>query len=278
MLSYQHSYHAGNFADVHKHIGLVLSLRCLQQKVAPLCYVDCHAGRGIYDLRGEQARKSREADAGILRLASATGSPDAVRDYLDLVATFNRDAALHYYSGSAALAQAVLRAQDRAIMLELHPQEYPALKQFIGADIRIGLHARDCYEGLPALLPPAIKRGLVLIDPSYEVKSEFENVVTLLCKALHRWSNAVYLLWYPLLPAGRHAALLHKLGARAPAKMLNSEIRINANAEGLQGSGLIIINTPWQLEAQLDSALEFVVGILQPAGLGSHSLRWLTPP
>jgi len=278
MLSYQHSYHAGNFADVHKHIGLVLLLRCLQQKVAPLCYVDCHAGRGIYDLQGEQARKSREADAGILRLASAEGSTDAVRDYLDLVLTFNRNAALHCYPGSAALAQAVLRPQDRAILLELHPQEYPALRQFIGTDTRLSLHARDCYEGLPALLPPTIKRGLVLIDPSYEVKSEFEDIVSLLGKALGRWPNAVYLLWYPLLAAARHEVLLSKLGDRAPAKMLKSELRINANAKGLRGSGLIIINTPWQFEPKLDSALEFVLGTLQPPGFGSHVLRWLTPP
>jgi 23S rRNA (adenine2030-N6)-methyltransferase len=134
--------------------------------------VDCHAGRGVYDLRGEQARKTREAESGILRLVSPSAAPDAVRDYLDLVGSFNRNADLHTYPGSAALARAVLREQDRAILLELHPQEHSALKRYIGKDRRIGVHARDCYEGLPALVPPAIKRGLVLIDPSYEVKSE----------------------------------------------------------------------------------------------------------
>lgn len=277
MLSYQHGYHAGNFADVHKHIALVLLLRCLQQKPAPLCYVDCHAGRGKYDLRGEQARKTREADAGILRLFSASGAPDAARDYLDLVGSFNRDAALRCYPGSAALAQALLREQDRAILLELHPQEHRALKQTIGKDRRIGVHARDCYEGLPALVPPAIRRGLVLLDPSYEIKSEFEDVVTLLDKALHRWSTAVYLLWYPLLAGARERGLLNALRKRAPPSMLNSEWRIEAKSEGLRGSGLIVINTPWQFESPFGDALAFVQSVLQPPGPGDHRLRWLDP-
>jgi 23S rRNA (adenine2030-N6)-methyltransferase len=277
MLSYQHGYHAGNIADVHKHIGLVLLLRCLQQKSAPLCYVDCHAGRGTYDLRGEQARKTREADTGILRLVSAGDAPDAVRDYLDLVASFNRENDLRCYPGSAALAQTLLREQDRAILLELHPQEHRALKHSIGRDPRIGVHARDCYEGLPALLPPAIRRGLVLLDPSYEIKSEFEDVVTLLDTALHRWSNAVYLLWYPLLAGARERALLNALRKRTPPRMLNSEWRIEAKSEGLRGSGLVIINTPWQFEAPFRAALAFVQSVLQP-GSGDHSLRWLTPP
>lgn len=205
MLSYQHGYHAGNAADVHKHIALVLLLARLQQKAAPLCYVDTHAGRGIYDLTSPEAQKTREAESGILRLARAVAAdsaptsmrastsssdstsssastsssvsdsvpasvPPAVSEYLKLVRSFNVGSTLRHYPGSAALARAGLRDGDRAILLERHPQEVAALKRALARDGRISVHARDCYEGLPALLPPPIRRGLVLVDPSYEIK------------------------------------------------------------------------------------------------------------
>ena len=278
MLSYQHSYHAGNFADVHKHVGLVLLLRHLQRKPAPICYVDCHAGRGIYDLQGEEAQKTREAEGGILKLVSAEGLPADVRDYLDLVASVNPAGGVRYYPGSAALARAALRAGDRAILLELHPQEYLALKRSVRGDKRIGVHARDCYEGLPALLPPAIRRGLVLIDPSYEVKDEFDDVVPLLLRALERWPNAICVLWYPVLAARRHERLLQRIGEHAPARTLASEIRLPAGAVGLQGSGLVVVNTPWQFDERLGAAMRAVVPALGIAGPEAHSLRWLTPP
>lgn len=278
MLSYQHSYHAGNFADVHKHLALLLLLRCLQRKESPLCYIDSHAGRGLYDLAGVEARKTCDAETGILRLLGVTDAPEAVRDYLDLVASFNRDASLRFYPGSAALAQAVLREQDRAILLELHRQEYAVLRDLMIGDRRIATHARDCYEGLPALLPPAIRRGVVLIDPSYEVKSEYEDIVKLLDRAIRRWPNGVYALWYPILASSAHERLLDALGERTFPKMLSSEICISGKAEGLEGSGLIIINTPWQFDERLADALEYVIQRLRPAGQISQALRWLTAP
>jgi len=277
MLSYQHSYHAGNFADVHKHTALVLLLQHLRAKDTPLCYVDSHAGRGLYDLRGPEAQKTREADAGILRLLARAGPVGAASDYLELVRSFNSGDTVDCYPGSAALARSLLRPQDRAILLERHPGEHRALKAAMGRDKRIGIHARDCYEGLPALLPPAIRRGLVLVDPSYEVRSEYEDVAALVIRAMDRWANAVYLIWYPLLAAGRHRLLLERLGQCAPHAMLTSELRIDARPFGMSGSGLVVINTPWGFDEKLDAALDPVVHVLDAAGIGSHTLRWATP-
>lgn len=291
MLSYQHAYHAGSRADVHKHIALVLLLRRLQRKDASLCYVDSQAGRGVYDLESEAARKTREAEAGILRLAgydrvagaprhrdSAAGDvPAGVRDYLDLVAAFNAPGSLRYYPGSLALARALLREHDRAALLELHPRELAALRKSVRGDGRVGVHARDCYEGLPALLPPAVRRGLVLLDPSYEVKSEFGDIANLLARALGRWAGGVYLLWYPLLPEARHELLLGRLAEMAPTRTLISEYRFSAAPVGLLGSGLVIVNTPWQLDRSLADAMRYVAAVLDPDGAGRHEQRRLDP-
>lgn len=281
MLSYQHSYHAGNPADVHKHIALVLALRQLALKGKPCCFVDCHAGRGVYDLAGEAAQKTNEAAPGILKLAAAF--PDAARshpaiaDYLGLVRARNRGGALRFYPGSAALALDVLRADDRAILLELHPAEHAALARAVGADRRASLHARDCYEGLPGLLPPPIRRGLVLLDPSYERKDEFDTIVALLARALERWATGIHLLWYPILPEGRHRRLLAAVEAMAPPKTVVSEFRFGTAAPGLKGSGLVVVNTPWQLDTTLDDAMRVVAGAITAETGGHHELVRLTP-
>lgn len=269
MLSYQHAYHAGNAADVHKHLALVMLLGRLRQKEKPFCFIDTHAGRGIYDLESAEARKTRDAETGVRRLAAADIASGPIGDYLAIVSACNPDGRMRYYPGSAAIARAMLRANDRAILLELHPQESSALSRFIGADPRIGLHVRDCYEGLPALLPPAIRRGLVLLDPSYEIKAEYENIVGLLGQALRRWATGIFLLWYPLLPEKRDRILLKHLGRLSPPKTLVSEYRFGAGATGLQGSGLVVVNAPWQFDVELVAAMQHLAGAL---GSGTHSV------
>ena len=280
MLSYQHAYHAGNAADCHKHLALVLLLKRLQQKATPLCYVDSHAGRGVYDLESAEAKKTGDAAGGILRLAKAEDPPEAVRDYLDLVRANNAAGELRYYPGSAALAQQLLREDDRAILLEVHPQELRALKASIGRDRRVSVHDRDCLEGLPALVPPAapIRRGLVLIDPSYEVKEEYETSVRLLGRALERFATGVYLIWYPLLAEERHLRLLRLLEELAPPKTLVSEYRFSDKLIGLRGSGLAVVNAPWQIDEALGRAMQYVAAALDDGGRGRHEQRWLTGP
>lgn len=278
MLSYQHLYHAGNFADVHKHVALVGLLRALQTKPAPLCYVDAHAGAGLYDLERAEARKTAEADAGVCRFREAGDPPPLVGDYVALLKHFNAGPALRFYPGSPALAIALLRDDDRAVLLERHPQEQASLRAWLKNDFkndrRVAVHARDSYEGLPALVPPAVKRGLVLLDPSYEVKAEYDDIADLLQKAHGRWSNAVYLLWYPLLPEGRHRQLLKRLQNSGLRKMLNAELRFPGRERGMYGSGLVIVNPPWQFEKPLAQAGEYLAQRLAGGG-GEHVVEWL---
>jgi len=269
MLSYQHAYHAGNLADVHKHLALVILLRHLRQKEKPFSFIDTNAGRGLYDLESAQARKTREADTGVLRLALKENAPDPVREYLSLVHAFNGQGPIRYYPGSAAIAQAMLRDVDRAILLELHPQEAAALRLFIASDTRISLHVSDCYEALPALLPPPIRRGLVLIDPSYELKDEYEDIVRLLGQALRRWANGIFVLWYPILPEARDRHLLRQVERLAAPKTMISEFSFSASADGLQGSGLVVVNAPWQFDTELATVMQYIIDVL---GFGSHSV------
>jgi len=269
MLSYQHAYHAGNAADVHKHLALVMLLRRLKQKEKPFSFIDTHAGRGLYDLESAEAQKTREAETGVLRLTLTDDAPQPVRDYLAILSARNREGPIRFYPGSAAIAHAMLRDDDRAILLELHPQESAALRQFLASDSRFSLHVRDCYEALPALLPPPIRRGLVLIDPSYEMKVEYEDIVRLLGRALRRWANGIYLLWYPLLPEARDRLLLRQIERLAPPKTLISEYSFSASDGGLQGSGLVIVNSPWQFDKELATAMQHIIDAL---GFGAHSV------
>ncbi len=283
MLSYQHEYHAGNFADVHKHLCLRVLFESLLKKDKPLCYIDCHAGAGIYDLDSGEARRTGESAGGIGRLwvhRAGTRAP-ALAAYLEAVAALNPDGQLRHYPGSPALARQWLRPQDQALLMELHPQAQQALKKNVGLDSRISVHARDCYEGLAALLPPPIKRGLVLLDPSYEVKDEYRQIAALAVKAHKRWPNAVYAIWYPLLPAARHLELLQALERSGLSKILLTELLVAGEGEtgGMYGSGMAIVNAPWQADEQLAQLLPPVADLLAP-GRGTANLRWLVaePP
>jgi len=269
MLSYQHIYHAGNLADLHKHLALVMLLRHLKQKQKPFTFIDTHAGRGLYDLDSEEAQKTGEAETGVRSVSLTDGAPDAVREYQALVAAANPDERIRFYPGSPAIARAMLRDQDRAILVERHPQEAAALRRFISSDARFGLHVRDCYEALPALVPPSIRRGVAIIDPSYEMKNEYEDIVRLLDRALRRWANGIYLLWYPRLQAARHHRLLRQVEKLAAPKTLVSEYSFSASADGLQGSGLVIVNAPWQFDQEIAAAMQYIIDTL---GFGSHSV------
>lgn len=274
MLSYQHSYHAGNAADVHKHLAFVCLMQHLHQKESPFCYLDTHAGRGLYDLHSAEARKTGEAQGGISLLFENPSSDKYVQIYRDAIMSFNRpENILRFYPGSAALAQYFLREQDRAILMEAHPQEYAALRQNLGRDKRFAIHQRDAYEGLPALVPPAIKRGLVLIDPSYEDKQDYEKIAGLIQKTCKRWGNPIYMLWYPLLKEARHEHLLRRLQAAGYSKTLKSEFIWDPQASGMFGSGLFIINTPWQFAEQFIATMAKVQMLLaSPWGAG-HCLQ-----
>ena len=236
MLSYQHGYHAGGPADIHKHRALAAMLSLLTQKERPITYMETHAGRGLYDLTSAQAVKTGDWRAGIGK-AERDDHPfwtalDRVRDY------FGPDS----YPGSPLIAQALLREQDRCVLMELHPAEHAALVDAIDAEV----HRRDGFEGVLALSPPVPRRGLVLIDPSYEVKTEYAAVVDFVKALLVKWQEATVMVWYPILPDKRHQEMVDALGGLA------DETRFAQHkGRGMEGSGVVILNAPYGVEAAL---------------------------
>ncbi len=271
MLSYRHAFHAGNFADVHKHVALVSLLRHLQRKPRGYCYVDTHAGAGRYALRSGEG-PGTEWREGIGRLRSVAAGdagevPAEVADYLALVAGAGegRD---DVYPGSPWLAAAIARPQDCAILIELHPAESPALKRLFRGDRKVAVHApRDADEAIGALLPPAATpRGLVLMDPSYEQAAEYSLTAARVERVHRRWSTATVAVWYPLLGGprqGRHRALLEALAKVALGEAFRHELEVHPPGRtGLRGSGLWVLNPPWafrqcwpEVDAWLQQAL-----------------------
>jgi 23S rRNA (adenine2030-N6)-methyltransferase len=273
MLSYRHGFHAGNWADVHKHAALALLLAHLKQKDKPFTVVDPFAGDAVYDLTSPEALKTGEFRDGIARIWRRTDAPDGVAWYLAQVRALNAKPRLATYPGSPVLARAALRRADRLIAGELHPTAYAALKRWAKGDPRIAVHRRDGFELLGAIVPPPAPRGLVLIDPSYEVKSEYDTLAPALVQALGKWTHGIYAVWYPILREGRHRSLLAAL-ARLPADgMLVSELAPpSPPPTGLQGSGLTIVNPPWRFEADMEDAGRWIAAALWGPRAGRHEL------
>lgn len=252
MLSYLHGFHAGNFADVHKHTIFTLGLEYLLRKPAPLACLDVYAGDGFYDLHSEQARKTGEAHHGILRMGAPSSWPPGVSAYASALAAANHDRDdIRWYPGSPMLASHLLRAQDRLLLSELHPAVGERLAALVHDDPRVHLHRRNALEALVALVPPREKRGLVLIDPSYERKVEFDEVSDAVGKGLARWRNGVWMVWYPLLAGDPHRNMLKRIKAVAPGDWLQSELHL-AQTTGMRGSGMLVLNPPWTLASGLE--------------------------
>jgi 23S rRNA (adenine2030-N6)-methyltransferase len=201
-MNYRHSFHAGNFADVFKHAILTGLLESLKAKQTPFCYYDTHAGAGRYDLHGKEARKTREYENGVLRLLSAPRLPASLHIYLNLVRALNAGVSgkdLAIYPGSPLIAGLLLREQDRAVLCETQAEEAIKLRTLFTGDARIGVHQRDGYAALGALLPPKERRGLVLIDPPFETQdAEFRTIEAAFAKAYARWPTGSYAIWYPI--------------------------------------------------------------------------------
>lgn len=253
MLSYQHLYHAGNPADVHKHALLAWMLDYLTAKDKPLSYLETHAGRGLYDLSAPEALRTGEAAAGVRRLAPRFATDHPYRRCLDTVAARHGAEA---YPGSPLVAALALRAGDRMTLAELHPQEHRALVATLapyGATIR----REDGLAMAQALCPPTPRRGLTLIDPSWEVKAEYETIPRTIETIARKWNVGILALWYPLLTSAAHAPMLKRLGAAFPSA-LRHEVAFAPVREGhrMVGSGMFIVNPPWGLAqetARLDA-------------------------
>ena len=282
MLSYRHAFHAGNHADVLKHAVEALILTQLCSKEKPFCYIDTHAGGGCYDLRGDWAQKKAEYVDGIARLWADRAPWQAIDAYLQTIARLNPGQQLDFYPGSPEVARQLSRPQDKLMLMELHNQEIEILRRHLWGDSRVAVHHRDGFEGLLGLLPPTPRRGLVLIDPPYELKEDYQQVVQTLKKAMQKWPTAIYALWYPILgkQADRSRTLLEQCKYAGWPSVLVAELEVAAQPEewGMNGSGMLILNAPWQLDSQLAALLPRLCDKLAQGDGAQWRLEWLAKP
>lgn len=289
MFSYRHAFHAGSHADILKHLTLIHLVEYLQEKPGALTMVDTHAGAGIYSLQDGFSTVSKEADGGIFRLAqyvetckrTNTPIPESIQEYLKYIAAENIEGQLTTYPGSPFILARMLRPQDRLKLFELHPKEIDILRHNIGElkqSKQIDIYAENSFSRLKGLLPPPSRRGLVLIDPSYEDKQDYRYLEIAMEEALQRFATGCYAIWYPILSRRESAALpdrLKKIAATHKRSWLHTELRVE-NAPGerrLQASGMFIINPPWTLEKHLAQALPTLTKALGVNGDGQFLLK-----
>ncbi|MFV0574591.1 MAG: 23S rRNA (adenine(2030)-N(6))-methyltransferase RlmJ [Vibrio sp.] len=277
MLSYRHSFHAGNHADVVKHIVQSLILNALQQKEKPFVYHDTHSGVGRYDLTHEWSEKTGEYKQGIARIWGKD-LPEEVQSYISAIQQLNGDDELRYYPGSPRVARAHLRPQDRMVLTELHPSDFPLLQQEFHRDRQVSIHQKDGFEHLKACLPPKERRGLVLIDPPYELAHEYQDVVKSIAQSYKRWSTGVYAIWYPVVYRQTIDDMIKGLENLDIRKILQIELGVSpdSNERGMTASGMIVINPPWKLESQMNTILPLLKEAIAPS-TGHYKVEWIVP-
>jgi 23S rRNA (adenine2030-N6)-methyltransferase len=285
-MNYRHAYHAGNFADVVKHAVLALLIERLKSKDAAFCVLDTHAGIGRYDLRSVPAQKTGEFRSGITKLLEhdPRALPAELKPYLGAVRALNGGAnfsaaGLRWYPGSPRLVRSLMRRQDRLALLELHPEDSAVLTELFARDRQVTVQQADGYIGLKALLPPPERRGLVLIDPPFERRDEFDRLAKGLRQAYRRWATGQYLLWYPIKDRPPVEAFHQALKeARIPHILLAEFLlRPADDAENLNGCGLVLVNPPWKTDEALQVLLPQLAAILGAAASGSTRVAWLVP-
>jgi 23S rRNA (adenine2030-N6)-methyltransferase len=284
-MNYRHAFHAGGFADVIKHIVLVRILTYLQDKPAAFRVIDTHAGAGVYDLTGDEARRSGEWLTGIARLMQARFSEAALpllTPYLDIVRAFNTKAELKTYPGSPLIARALLRPQDRLTACEVEPKARKHLIDALRRDSQARVVDLDGWTALPAFVPPNERRGLVLIDPPFEAKDEFERLADGFVEAFGKWPTGSYLLWYPVKSRRATDGLARRVAeavgsGASPGKCLRLEFSVapQSTEPGLASAGLLIVNPPWTLSAELKTILP---ELEKPLGLGGAGRFRLETP
>ncbi|PIV15538.1 MAG: 23S rRNA (adenine(2030)-N(6))-methyltransferase RlmJ [Gallionellales bacterium CG03_land_8_20_14_0_80_55_15] len=266
MLSYRHAFHAGNHADVLKHFIEVQLLRYLAQKDKPFWYIDTHAGAGCYALDSGYATQNAEFESGIARLWNRDDLPAALADYVALVKGINPDGQMKLYPGSPLVAQELLREQDKMRLYELHPSDSELLHEnFVGCGTQVLMQNSDGFGALKALLPPPPRRALVLMDPPYEEKQDYQRVVTALGEGLKRFSSGVYAVWYPQLQRNEARQLPQQLKQLPVKSWLNVALTVQGLSDdgfGMYGSGMFILNPPWNLHQVLQEVMPYLVRVL----------------
>lgn len=288
MLSYRHSFHAGNHGDVLKHLCQMLLIQKLKSKDKGFCYFDTHSGAGVYQLNSEESLKTNEFKNGIERVIGHCVQNEALSNYLSLVSTYKD---FNQYPGSPEIAKSMLRPQDKIVLMEWHNQEIHNLRRNMGGK-NIAIHHRDGYEGLLALTPPDMQRGMVLIDPSYEVASEYQQVVDTVISAYKKWNSAIFAIWYPLISdrkassssfessdskKGKSEAMLDSLSQYSFKNILKIELCVTGDGEagGMYGSGMLIINAPWQFDKHITESLQLLTPLMAQSDSASCTVEWL---
>ena len=282
-MNYRHAFHAGNFADVLKHVVLMMLVGHLKKKSAPFLFLDTHAGRGLYDLSDSQAQRSGEYKAGIGRLLDlpAASLPPEVAAYVQLVreSAGKGHSAITAYPGSPIIVARMRRPNDRMVLIEKLPKEADALRDALGRPRLTSILDGDGYAALKGQLPPRENRGLVLIDPPYESDLEFDNVLAGLEIAHERWPTGMYCVWYPLTDRAGPVRFQRNLERSGIRRILDVTLRVLPDDAqvGMSGAGLVIVNPPWQLDERLQELLPQLHRLLSPEGLGGSTVEWIVP-
>jgi 23S rRNA (adenine2030-N6)-methyltransferase len=277
-LNYKHIYHAGNFADIAKHVALVFCLDSLKRKDSGFFVLDTHAGRGFYDLQASEAAKSQEAERGVQQLIVKSLSSPPLQPYFTAIRA-RRGKRLPVYPGSPVLIAEALRTQDRAIFVEVMPAEARTVQREVQSVARLLTLIDDGYAVLKAQVPPAERRGLVLIDPPYESLEEFKQLLEAFEDAYRRWPTGTYLMWYPIRSASQRTGVHNRFAALRIAKMLCAEVTVHHDdaGVGLAGSGLLIVNPPYGADEFLQEAYTALHAALSVDGAGYVEVQRLTP-
>jgi 23S rRNA (adenine2030-N6)-methyltransferase len=278
MFGYRHAFHAGNFADVFKHVILIQLLQALRKKEKPFFVLDTHAGAGQYDLRSDEAQKVGEYRFGIGRLWERNDLPLLLREYRDVVSAFNPGTRLLSYPGSPRITREFLRPDDRLVLCELHPTDHALLQTCMRDWRHVSVLGLDGYEALKVHLPPRENRGLVFMDPSFEVGGEFERLFDAVKLIHQRWRNGMLAIWYPILhraPSQHFHERLQRLGIPS---VLCAELGIAPydSPQGMHGCGMVLVNPPWKLDDNLRECLPVLLGLLRQDAPGTTRVEWLT--
>lgn len=279
MLSYRHSFHAGNHADVLKHTVQSLIIESLKEKDKPFLYLDTHAGAGRYQLSGEHAERTGEYLEGIARIWAQESVPEELKTYLEAVSALNPRGDLRFYPGSPLIAAHLLRDHDKLNISELHPSDFPLLRNEFSRDNRARVVREDGYQQLKSQLPPSSRRGFVLIDPPYELKSDYQAVVKGIQEGHRRFATGTYAVWYPVVLRQQIKRMVKDFQATGIRKILQIELAVRPDSDhrGMTASGMIVINPPWKLESQMKSVLPWLHNVLVPEGTGHTLVDWITP-
>lgn len=278
-MNYRHGFHAGNFADVFKHALLVRLLIYLRRKETPFRVIDTHAGEGAYDLSADEAARTGEWRGGVGRLAELSDASAEVRallaPYLDCLGPLDREGRPAVYPGSPAIAQKLMRPQDRAIFCELRPDAFAALRRRFARDARVKPIHIDGYIGLGAYAPPKERRGLVLIDPPFEREDEFDAAFDAFTKAYGKWNSGVYALWHPLKSDHEVRRFHQRLAASGIRRVLRLSLGVGGNEEGLRSCGMVVVNPPFVFEDEAKTILAFLAERLARGENSSCHVEWI---